>query len=184
MGQLTTAQSCGNLEAALKPSHIHFGVPVCQETEGEHKDGHRAGYRAHRPPPPMLQDPGQLLPCSGPQGPTYPPPALVWHGVSSAAELWGGHMAAGRKVGQGLRGLFWLIPGIFRPHTLWGWVPIPIWEVYVDSFPPMPGRDFWTHIIPLLQGPSSQQHPPPDPHPPSVLRHWPLSPEAGLSSAL
>lgn len=73
----------------------------------------------------MLQGPGQVLLLSGPRGPTYPTPALVWPRVGSAVELWKTQGkgatpgAAGRNAVRG-PGPSWLFCCIFRP---WDWAP-------------------------------------------------------------
>ena len=77
----------------------------------------------------MLQGPGQVLPLSGPRGPTDPTPALVWPRAGSAVELWQTHGKGAtprpppaQLGGTPVRGSGppWLFCCTFRP---WDWAP-------------------------------------------------------------
>ena len=149
------------MDAAPKLSHApSVGPGLSRGCRGGQEEGHRAEHRVRLYPPSlftrMLQGPGQVLPLSGPRGPTYPTPALVWPRAGSAVELWQTHgkgatprpppaQLGGTPVGAQARPGFSVAlsdPGIG--------LPIPVLTVNVDLFPPMPS--------PLPWGPSSQLH--------------------------
>lgn len=142
--------------------------------------GARFVAQGMRPPalhvsvPRIPHDRARCCPALGPGDPTDPRPTAVWHRVSAAAGLCGGHVARVASPwqlgGKRVRGSeAWASFSVAHSdHVLsGGGFPGLTGAVYVDLFLPVAGRGLWPprHTC-LLRGLSFGQHYPLHPHTP------------------
>lgn len=159
--------------------HPLWGACFTERLRGEGRRRARGRAQGARPPAPPPQRrhpldaarPGQGLPwrhpALGPGVPRLPRPNVVWHRVSAAGGLCGGHVARvaspwqlGRKRVRGSEACA-SFSVAHSDHVLPGvGFPVLTGAAYVDSFPPVAGEVSGPHTIPA-PGPVISVTPPP-----------------------